>query len=40
MPIEINGNLYFTQHWNGEFFLNFTPCFNNQNDNFSNKTIE
>ena len=40
MPIEINGNLYFTQHWNGEFFLNFTPCFNNQNDNCSNKTIE
>ena len=40
MPIEINGNLYFTQHWNGEFSLNFTPCFNYQNDNFSNKAIE
>ena len=40
MPIEINGNLYFTQHWNGEFSLNFMPCFNYQNDNFSNKTIE
>ena len=40
MSIEINGNLYFTQHLNGEFSLNFTPYFNYKNDSFSNKTIE
>ena len=37
MPIEINGNLYFTQYWNGEFSLNVTPCFNYQNDIFKIK---
>ena len=26
-PIEINSNLYFTLHWDGEISQNFTLCF-------------
>ena len=29
-----------TQNWNGEISLNFTPCFNCQNGNFSDKNIK
>ena len=27
MPIEINGNLHFTQNWNGETSQNFSHSF-------------
>ena len=37
LPIDINGNLYFTQNWYGETFQKFTHCFNSQKANFSDK---
>ena len=40
MPIDINGNLYFAQYWNGEISLNFASCYNCQSDDFSDKDIK
>ena len=39
-PIEINGNLYFTQYWNSEISLNFAYCYNCHSGDFSYKNIK
>ena len=40
MPIEINGNLYFTQNWYGETSQNFTHSFNCQKVNISDINVK
>ena len=40
MPIEINGNLYFTQNWYGETFQKCTHSFIGEKVNISDKTIK
>ena len=40
MPIEINGDLYFSQHWDGEIFINFTHCCDCLKANISYKNIK
>ena len=39
MPIEINGNLYYTQNWYSETFKKFTHSFNCDKVNISDKII-
>ena len=38
--IEINGELNFSQYWDGEISQNFTHCFHCLKANFSNKNIK
>ena len=40
LPIEINGNLYFTQNWYGETFQKFTHNFICEKVNISDKIIK
>ena len=40
MPIEINGNLYFTQNWYGETSQKFTHSFNCKKVNISDKILK
>ena len=40
MPIEINGNLYFTQNWYSETSKKFTYSFNCEKVNISDKIIK
>ena len=40
MPIEINGNLYFTQNWCRETSQKFTYSFNCKKVNISDKIIK
>ena len=40
MPIEINGNLYFTQNWYGETSQKFTHSFNCEKVNISDTIIK
>ena len=40
MPIEINGNLYFTQNWYGEISQKFTHSFICEKVNISDKIIK
>ena len=37
--IEINGNLHFSQIWDGESFWNFTNCLKYENEYFSDENI-
>ena len=37
--IEINGNLHFSQIWDGETFWNFTNYLKYENEYFSDKNI-
>ena len=37
--IEINGNLHFSQIWDGESFWNFTNCLKCENEYFSDENI-
>ena len=40
MPIEINGNLYFTQNWYGETSQKFAHSLNYEKVNISYKIIK
>ena len=37
--IEINGNLHFSQIWDGKSFWNFTNCLKYENEYFSDENI-
>ena len=39
ISIEINGNIYFSQFWHGENFLNFAQCFRCENVSTKGKNI-
>ena len=39
-PIKINGNLHFSQIWDGETFWNFTNCLKCENEYLLDKNIQ